>query len=91
MNISGCGNIEKPDIENVLLLDMIQMKTNQKYKNLVVYCFVNLEDYFVKGKLYNCVFIEDEYRVYGEEFILHCKQDYFNKYFKVKRRGKCGQ
>ncbi len=63
------------------------MKSNQTFYNFIVYCYKDLEGYFLKGKLYNCVFIEDEYRVYGEEFTLHCKFAYFNRYFTVKRRG----
>lgn len=61
------------------------------YDNLVVICKneisikVAKRDLvaFEKNKMYNCVYIEEEYRVYGDEFIFHGNKDDFIKHFKV--------
>ena len=66
------------------------MKTNISYDHLIVKCMNvhEIEDYFKINEKYNCVFIEDEFRVYGDEFILHCNLDFFKKRFKILKRNK---
>ena len=55
------------------------MKTNISYDHLIVKCVntYEIEKYFKINEKYNCVFIEDEFRVNGPEFILHCNLDFF--------------
>lgn len=66
------------------------MKKNISYDHLIVKCVntYEIEKYFKINEKYNCVFIEDEFRVYGPEFILHCNLDFFKKRFKILKRNK---
>ena len=66
------------------------------FDNLIVVCKQSITTkiakrtvmIFEKGKLYHCVFIENEYRVYSDEFILHIRTKQFNEYFKRIKNGK---
>lgn len=66
------------------------MKTSINFHHLIVKCVntYEIEKYFKINEKYNCIFIEDEFRVNGTEFILHCNLDFFNKRFKILKRNK---
>ncbi len=69
---------------------MCIMKKNISYDHLIVKCVntYEIEQYFKINEQYNCIFIEDEFRVNGTEFILHCNLDFFSRRFKILKRNK---
>ena len=69
---------------------------NTTFDNLIVICKKSITiklarqtvSIFEKNELYHCVYIENEYRVYSDEFILHIRTKQFNEYFKRIKNGK---
>ena len=64
------------------------MKRNISYTHLIVKSVntYEIEDYFNINEKYNGIFIEDEFRVYSSEFILHCNLEFFKRRFKILKR-----
>lgn len=68
------------------------------FENLIVICKKSITiklarqtvSIFEKNELYHCVYIENEYRVYGLEFIYHANKLEFFKNFKIVKAHKGG-